>query len=68
MKPSERGSKIELQNGMHFLTTLSREPGRCKKKEREIESWPVQLPRADPARITASLSLSFCIGQALATE
>ena len=59
MKSSTRGSKIDLQNGIHFLTTLSREPGRCKKKERERESRPVQLPRADPAQITASLSFIF---------
>ena len=39
-----------------------------KERERERESQPVQLPRADPARIKASLSLSFCIGHALATE
>ena len=66
MKPSERGSKIDLQNGIHFLTTLSREPGRCKKKEREA----VIRAGSDRGSWTGrdSLSLSFCIGQALATE
>ena len=49
MKPSERGSKIDLQNGIHFLTTLSREPGRCKKKERErVPARPASPGRPGP--------------------
>ena len=35
MRPCQSRCQIDLQNGIHFPTTLSREPGRCKKKERE---------------------------------
>ena len=49
MKSCKRGSKIDLQNGIHFLTTLSREPGRCKKKERErVPARPASPGRPGP--------------------
>ena len=59
MQPCQSRCQIDLQNGIHFPTTLSREPGRCKKKERERESRPVQLPRRPG--LDHGLSLSFLL-------